>query len=89
LQDDAYYERRKKNNDAAKRSRDARRMKEEQTANRAVTLEHENAKLRTEISSLKSEITKLRVLILANPTSGIVKPQPISIAHNEASSSSD
>lgn len=61
-----YWEKRKKNNESAKRSRDARRMKEEQIAMRVVYLEQENLQLRTEVSLLKSEIEKLRCM-LYNP----------------------
>jgi hypothetical protein len=83
-----YWCRRRKNNEAAKKSRDARRMKEGQTANRAANLEQENATLRSEVASLKSEVAKMRLLMLTHPTNGIVKPQPLSIVH-EPSSSSD
>lgn len=41
LKDDKYWARRRKNNMAAKRSRDARRMKENQIAMRAGYLEKE------------------------------------------------
>ena len=61
--DGSYWEKRKKNNDSAKRSRDARRMKEEQIAMRVVYLEQENLQLRTEVSLLKSEIEKLRCML--------------------------
>ncbi|XP_021343977.1 hepatic leukemia factor-like [Mizuhopecten yessoensis] len=64
--DDLYWDKRKKNNDSAKRSREARRMKEEQIALRVVFLEQENLQLRTEVSLLKSEIEKLRCM-LYNP----------------------
>jgi hypothetical protein len=37
--DNSYWEKRKKNNESAKRSREARRMKEEQIALRVVYLE--------------------------------------------------
>ncbi|XP_066987730.1 uncharacterized protein [Macrobrachium rosenbergii] len=63
IKDDAYWERRRKNNEAAKRSRDARRAKEDEIAIRAAFLEQENIKLRIELSSLKSETTKLRCLL--------------------------
>ncbi|ESO92058.1 hypothetical protein LOTGIDRAFT_100015, partial [Lottia gigantea] len=53
--DEAYWERRRKNNDAAKRSRDARRAKEDEIAIRAALLEQENLKLRVEVAALKSE----------------------------------
>ena len=63
LKDKTYWEKRKKNNDSAKRSREARRMKEEQIAMRVVYLEQENLQLRTEVSLLKSEIEKLRCML--------------------------
>uniref|UniRef100_A0AAY4B9N9 BZIP domain-containing protein n=1 Tax=Denticeps clupeoides TaxID=299321 RepID=A0AAY4B9N9_9TELE len=46
--DEKYWSRRKKNNMAAKRSRDARRLKENQITVRAAFLERENAALRQE-----------------------------------------
>ena len=63
LKDEAYWERRRKNNEAAKRSRDARRAKEDEIAIRAAFLEQENLKLRVEVASLKSETAKLRCLL--------------------------
>ena len=61
--DGSYWDKRKKNNESAKRSREARRMKEEQIALRVVYLEQENLQLRTEVSLLKSEIEKLRCML--------------------------
>ena len=61
--DNGYWEKRKKNNESAKRSREARRMKEEQIAMRVVYLEQENLQLRTETSLLKGEIEKLRCML--------------------------
>ncbi|XP_066148492.1 thyrotroph embryonic factor isoform X2 [Euwallacea fornicatus] len=55
LKDDKYWARRRKNNLAAKRSRDARRMKENQIALRAGYLEKENIGLRQELERLKKE----------------------------------
>ncbi|KAK3854582.1 hypothetical protein Pcinc_038952 [Petrolisthes cinctipes] len=63
VKDDAYWERRRKNNEAAKRSRDARRAKEDEIAIRAAFLEQENLKLRVEVASLKSETAKLRCML--------------------------
>ncbi|RWS28075.1 protein giant-like protein [Leptotrombidium deliense] len=63
MKDDAYWERRRKNNEAAKRSRDARRAKEDEIAIRAAFLEQENMKLRVEVATHKSEIAKLRCMI--------------------------
>lgn len=58
LKDDKYWARRRKNNLAAKRSRDARRMKENQIALRASYLERENDLLRKQLEDFKRE-TKL------------------------------
>ncbi|XP_041352827.1 G-box-binding factor 2-like [Gigantopelta aegis] len=61
--DEAYWERRRKNNEAAKRSRDARRAKEDEIAIRAALLEQENLKLRVEVAALKSETARLRCML--------------------------
>lgn len=58
LKDEKYWARRRKNNIAAKRSRDARRMKENQIAMRATYLEKENENLRKQLEDFKKE-TKL------------------------------
>ncbi|XP_046576787.1 LOW QUALITY PROTEIN: thyrotroph embryonic factor-like [Haliotis rubra] len=58
--DDKYWCRRKKNNVAAKRSRDARRIKENQIAMRASFLEKENSVLRTELEKIKKENSQLK-----------------------------
>ncbi len=63
MKDSSYWDKRKKNNESAKRSREARRMKEEQIAMRVVYLEQENLQLRTEVSLLKTEIEKLRCML--------------------------
>uniref|UniRef100_A0A146L4W6 Hepatic leukemia factor n=1 Tax=Lygus hesperus TaxID=30085 RepID=A0A146L4W6_LYGHE len=60
LKDEKYWARRRKNNMAAKRSRDARRMKENQIALRAGFLEKENLGLRQEMDRLKKENMALR-----------------------------
>lgn len=61
--DESYWERRRKNNEAAKRSRDARRAKEDEIAIRAAFLEQENLKLRVELAALKNETSKLRCML--------------------------
>lgn len=61
--DDAYWDRRRKNNEAAKRSRDARRQKEEEIAMRAAYLEQENLKLRAQVTILKNETAKLHYML--------------------------
>ena len=63
--DSSYWEKRRKNNDSAKRSRDGRRQKEEQIAMRMALLENENVRLRAETSLLQSEVDKLRYMIYA------------------------
>ncbi|XP_059095830.1 D site-binding protein-like [Tigriopus californicus] len=69
IKDEAYWERRKKNNEAAKRSRDARRAKEDEIAIRAAFLEQENIQLKWEVARMKSETGRLRALILNDSAS--------------------
>uniref|UniRef100_V9L6U3 Hepatic leukemia factor n=1 Tax=Callorhinchus milii TaxID=7868 RepID=V9L6U3_CALMI len=59
-QDEKYWARRRKNNLAAKRSRDARRLKENQIAIRAAFLEKENAALRQEVADLRKELGRCK-----------------------------
>lgn len=58
--DDRYWARREKNNYAAKRSRDARRIKENQIALRAAFLETENNTLRTDLKAALTENSELQ-----------------------------
>lgn len=62
-QDEKYWTRRKKNNVAAKRSRDARRLKENQITIRAAFLEKENTALRTEVAELRKEVGKCKTIV--------------------------
>ena len=59
-QDDRYWARRRKNNVAAKRSRDARRLKENQIAIRAGFLEKENTALKMEVADLRKELGRCK-----------------------------
>ncbi|KAJ6658979.1 hypothetical protein lerEdw1_019616 [Lerista edwardsae] len=61
--DEKYWSRRKKNNVAAKRSRDARRLKENQITIRAAFLEKENTALRTEVAELRKEVGKCKNIV--------------------------
>ncbi|XP_054461552.1 D site albumin promoter binding protein a [Anoplopoma fimbria] len=61
--DDRYWSRRVKNNEAAKRSRDARRLKENQISVRAAFLERENAALRQEVADMRKELGRCRNII--------------------------
>ena len=61
--DDRYWERRKKNNMAAKRSREMKRKKMEDELLRAKDAISENAQLKQEVEVLKAEISSLRRLL--------------------------
>ncbi|XP_077359891.1 TEF transcription factor, PAR bZIP family member a isoform X1 [Festucalex cinctus] len=61
--DEKYWQRRKKNNVAAKRSRDARRLKENQITVRAAFLERENSALRTEVADLRKECGRYKNIV--------------------------
>ena len=71
LKDEKYWARRKKNNFAAKRSRDARRVKENQIAMRAAYLEKENTTLKEELEKSRHEnvCLKHRLSKYESPTS--------------------
>jgi len=64
--DEAYRERRRKNNEAAKRSRDTRRLKELQVAAQAERLAEENLQLKAEIAVLRSQLGYLHRMMLDN-----------------------
>jgi len=57
--DDRYWEKREKNNVAARRSREARRLKENQIALRTAYLEKENAMLKSQCDEIKAENMEL------------------------------
>ncbi|EDW00753.1 uncharacterized protein LOC6560977 [Drosophila grimshawi] len=61
--DAKYYERRKRNNEAAKKSRDARKIREDRIAFRAALLEQENSILRAQILALRDELQTVRQLL--------------------------
>ncbi|XP_004522946.1 cell death specification protein 2 [Ceratitis capitata] len=67
--DEKYYERRKRNNEAAKKSRDARKIREDRIAFRAALLEQENSILRAQVMALRDELQTMRRLISSGPTS--------------------
>lgn len=62
-EDPVYWEKRRKNNEAAKRSRDARRAKEDEIAIRCAFLEQENLKLKYEVATLRNESERLRNML--------------------------
>jgi len=57
--DAKYWERREKNNSAARRSREARRLKENQIALRVAHLEKENGSLKQVLTTSQFDVTKL------------------------------
>ncbi|XP_023670339.1 TEF transcription factor, PAR bZIP family member a isoform X1 [Paramormyrops kingsleyae] len=61
--DEKYWQRRKKNNMAAKRSRDARRLKENQITVRAAFLEQENMALRQEVAELRKDYGRCKNVV--------------------------
>lgn len=63
IEDPSYWEKRKKNNEAAKRSRDARRVKEDEIAIRCAFLEQENMQLKFRLANLESERQRLQKLL--------------------------
>ncbi|KAJ6645479.1 D site-binding protein [Pseudolycoriella hygida] len=67
--DEKYFERRKRNNEAAKKSRDARKIREDRIAFQAAVLEQENAILRAQVVSLRDENSTLRHLLCTRGTS--------------------
>ncbi|KAL1435270.1 hypothetical protein MTO96_011191 [Rhipicephalus appendiculatus] len=67
--DSAYWERRRKNNEAAKRSRDARRAKEDEIAIRAAYLETQNTRLTYELAKAHAELAMLQQAVCASMVS--------------------
>ncbi|KAJ7984754.1 hypothetical protein DPEC_G00358050 [Dallia pectoralis] len=61
--DEKYWHRRNKNNVAAKRSRDARRLKENQITVRAAFLERENTALRQEVAELRQDFARSKNVV--------------------------
>jgi len=63
MKDDRYWEKRSKNKEATRRSREARRLKENQIALRAAFLEKENRVMRKELEDSNFQKTKLETEI--------------------------
>ena len=58
--DDKYWERRRKNNLAAKKSRDSRRIRENQMRLRVLCLENANQMMKEELERKDAEIARLK-----------------------------
>lgn len=69
--DGKYFERRKRNNVAAKKSRDARKQREDEIAIRASFLEKENSILKAQLQTLKDEAQQLRILLAQKKSSSL------------------
>ena len=69
--DGKYFERRKRNNVAAKKSRDARKQREDEIAIRASFLEKENSILKAQLQTLKDEAQQLRMLLSQKKSSSL------------------
>ena len=63
MKDDRYWEKRSKNKEATRRSREARRLKENQIALSAAFLEKENRVMRKELEDSNFQKTKLETEI--------------------------
>lgn len=68
--DDSYWEKRRRNNQSAKRSRELKRIKGIETYARVMFLEQENVMLRTQVQTLKEEIDKLREMVFQDRNGG-------------------
>ncbi|XP_072759761.1 uncharacterized protein [Anoplolepis gracilipes] len=92
--DEKYFERRKRNNQAAKKSRDARKIREDHIALRATMLEHENAILKAQVVTLREEAQSLRHMLIKQHVPAIqsierslssITPVTLSPSHTTAS----
>ncbi|XP_046444167.1 transcription factor VBP-like [Daphnia pulex] len=75
LKDGKYFERRRRNNLAAKRSRDMRKNREDQVTVRANFLEKENSVLRAQVATLRDEAFALKQMLLHKNASAILRSQ--------------
>ncbi|XP_024141933.1 suppressor protein SRP40 [Oryzias melastigma] len=80
--DASYWEKRRKNNEAAKRSREKRRLNDMVLENRVIALNDENVRLKTELLQLKLRFG------LISTASYIEKSQQISVSNNTANGGS-
>lgn len=73
--DDCYWDRRRRNNEAAKRSREKRRMNDMVLESRVLELTKENAILRSELATLKDKFgISERTVIVSNHQMGLPLP---------------
>ena len=60
--DSAYFEKRARNNESAKRSRDTRRVKEQDIQERVTFLEYENSRIAMENQAIRYQLSQLHAL---------------------------
>ncbi|EYB95047.1 hypothetical protein Y032_0164g3532 [Ancylostoma ceylanicum] len=62
LKDEAYYERRKRNNESARRSREARRQKEDVNCRKLELVQQDNIRLKAELQRVVMELERLKYM---------------------------
>ncbi|PIO61535.1 basic region leucine zipper [Teladorsagia circumcincta] len=62
LKDEAYYERRKRNNESARRSREARRQKEDINFRKLELVQQDNLRLKAELQRVLMELERLKYM---------------------------
>ncbi|CAJ0602428.1 unnamed protein product [Cylicocyclus nassatus] len=62
LKDEAYYERRKRNNESARRSREARRQKEDVNFRKLELVQQDNIRLKAELQRVVMELERLKYM---------------------------
>ncbi|VDM60245.1 unnamed protein product [Angiostrongylus costaricensis] len=62
LKDEAYYERRKRNNESARRSREARRQKEDVNFRKLELVQQDNIRLKAELQRVLMELERLKYM---------------------------
>ncbi len=79
-----YLEMRRKNNEAARRSRALRKVREKQVALRIALLESENARLKTNMAMLRAEAETLRTLVQGDKKAGATVPDTTNTAQTSS-----
>ncbi|KAK6747277.1 hypothetical protein RB195_000469 [Necator americanus] len=62
MKDEAYYERRKRNNESARRSREARRQKEDVNSRKLELVQQDNLRLKAELQRVVMELERLKYM---------------------------
>lgn len=62
MKDEAYFERRKRNNESARRSREARRQKEDVNFRKLEVVQQDNLRLKAELQRVLMELERLKYM---------------------------